>query len=278
MKRKAIIGIVIIVILVGVGFWKYQSDKKQKAAEEEAKQQEPVVVDETLSASGTIQTSKEVTLTFPTSGLMTWLGVSEGDMVRKWQAIASLDTYALERQLKDSLIAYAKERNDFDESKTVTYRGMRPQDALTDTVKRILENNQYDLDDAVNDVELKNKAVQLATLVSPIDGIVTSVTPSVAGVNVTPVSASITIADPNSMQFVAEVDEFDISSVRVGQAAKITLDAFEDTPIDATVERIAFTATQTSGGGTAYNVYLTLPANTNQLYKIGMNGDVEFSE
>ena len=277
MKKKAIISIVIFVIIAGIGWWKYQSDIQKKKQEEENKP-EPIIVDETLSASGTVQASHEVTLTFQTAGMLMWLGISEGDHVEQWQALASLDTYTLERQLKDALIAYSKERNDFDEATNVTYRGMKPQDALTDTVKRILENNQWDLDDAINDVEIKNQAVKLATLVSPIDGIVTSVNPSVAGVNVTPATASIVIADPDSIQFVAEVDEFDISTVHIGQAATITLDAFEDTPVESHVERVAFTATQTSGGGTAYNVYLTLPSNVSQSYKIGMNGDVEFSE
>lgn len=268
--RRPIIAGTILLVLSGILVWYFRP--KPAPAPLPA----PVVEEEeTITASGEIQAQEQVQLSFQTSGLMAWLGVSKGDRVKKGQALARLDTYTVERNLRNALIAYSKQRNEFDETKQVKYKNMEVTDALTDTVKRILQDNQYDLTKAVNDVEIYNHSLRLATIVSPIDGIVTSLTPTVSGVNVTPASAAITVSNPDSVRFVADVDEIDIPSISVGQKAKVILDAYPDNPIDTVVSSISFASITTTGGGTAYEVELPLILEGQRLLA-GMNGEVEF--
>ena len=89
------------------------------------------------------------------------------DRVKAYQAIAQLDSREVQKNLEKVLRDYSAERNDFEEMWRVTYKGIKdPQTALTDTVKRILEKNQWDLEKAVLDVELKHLAwsIRLSSL------------------------------------------------------------------------------------------------------------------
>lgn len=224
-----------------------------------------------VSATGTVQSENQVDLKFQTSGLLTWVGVKEGDKVKKWQAIASLDKRELEKNLIKILRDYNKERWNFDEADKVTYKDK----VITDTIKRILEKNQFDLDKAVLDVEIKDIALKFATLTSPIEGIVTHIETPIAGINITPAGAVFTIADPNSMKFTANIDEVDINQIKIGQKVLITLDAYPNEQFEGTVNKIGFASVTTKGGGAAYPIDIYLPENKDLQFKVGMNGDVE---
>lgn len=231
----------------------------------------------TVSASGKVEAENQVTLRFQTGGLLSWLGVKEGDRVKKWQVIASLDTRELEKDLKKKLLTYMNQRWDFEQTQDNYNVEGRPLNelVLTDEEKRILEKAQFNLDSAVLDVEIKDLAIKLAKLVSPIEGIVVETEPSLAGVNILPTNSYFTIADPTTMKFVADVDEVDIGKVKLDQKAIITLDAYEKESFEGKVSKIGFAAITTKGGGTAFPVEISLPENSNERFKWGMNGDVE---
>ena len=202
-----------------------------------------------------------------------WVGVKEGDRVKAYQAIAQLDSREVQKNLEKVLRDYSAERNDFEEMWRVTYKGIKdPQTALTDTVKRILEKNQWDLEKAVLDVELKHLALEYSTLVTPIAGIVTRVDTAVAGINITPATAVFEVVDPNSLVFEASVDEVDVASLAIGRTATITLDAYPNTPFSGNVSKIAFAAKTSSGGATVFPVEIAIA--TKSAVRIGMNGDV----
>ena len=226
-----------------------------------------------VTSSGKTKAARSVELKFQTSGKLTWVGVKEGDRVRAYQAIAQLDPREVQKNLEKALRDYSAERNDFEEMWRVTYKGTKdPQGALTDTIKRILEKNQWDLEQAVTDVELKHLSVEFATLTTPIAGIVTRVDMPVAGVNITPATAVFEVVDPDSLVFEASVDEVDAANIGVGKKAKVSLDAFPDTPFDGSVTKIAFSAKTSSGGATVFPVEVSLA--TSSAVRIGMNGDV----
>lgn len=230
-----------------------------------------------ISASGEIESQEQVILKFQTSGKLIWVGVKEGDHVSKWQAIASLDRRELEMDLKKDLNDYMNERWDFEQTyEDYDKSGLTEEQWLvTDAIKRILQKAQFDLNNAVIDVEITDLAIKLATIASPIEGIVTDIESPVAGVNITPATARFTIANPGNMKFVANIDESDIGKVAIGQRVLVSLDAYPDETFEGEVTNIAFAAITTRGGGTAFPVDITLPENIDQRFKVGMNGDVE---
>lgn len=269
--KKFILVAVGIVFIVAIS-WRLFRGKTEKYSLAKVRRGD---LTQTVSASGKTKSQNQVDLKFQTSGLLTWVGVKEGDWVKKWQVIAQLDRRELQKTLDKYLRDYSEQRNDFEEMYRVTYQGAKPEDALTDTARRILEKNQWDLEKAVLDVELKDIALKLATLITPIEGIVTKIDTPVAGINITPATAVFTVADPNSVIFVVNVDEADIREVLGKQKVKITLDAFPGQEFEGEVTKISFASITTTGGGTAFPVEISLPENTNLMFKVGMNGDAE---
>lgn len=227
----------------------------------------------TITSSGKTKAAKAAELKFQTSGNLTWVGVKEGDTVQAYQAIARLDAREVQKDLENELRDYSKQRNDFEEMWRVTYKGTKdPQTALTDTVKRILEKNQWDLEKAVLDVEIEHVSVEYATLVTPIAGIVTRADTPVAGINITPATAVFEVVDPGSLVFEASVDEVDVANIAVGSRATVALDAYPNTPFEGSVSKIAFAAKISSGGATVFPVEVSIA--TSSAVRIGMNGDV----
>lgn len=277
MKKKTvfIIATVILFISLGGAFFYRQ---KTKPLEYQFTTVKKGKLSLTVSSSGEIQTDKEVTLQFQTSGKLAWIGVKEGDKVKQWQAIASLDVRELEKKLKKELNDYLKERWDFEGDRETYHVSTDDLDkyTLTNAVRRLLEKNQFDLENTVWDVEIAHLAVELATIISPIAGIVTKAEAPNAGVNVTPATSRITISSPDEVYFEANVDENDIGLVKLGQKAIVFLDAYPDEEFQGEVKEISFVSTTTSGGGTAFPVQISLgQSNENEKFKIGMNGDVE---
>lgn len=273
MRKKRLYFLIAIFIIVAIVGGVYVLKIRPK---EEYKTTKVVKKDllKTVSASGEIKSETEVNLKFQASGLLTWVGIKEGDYVKKWQTIASLDKRELEKTFQKYANDYLNERWDFEQTQE-DYLETKERKLVTDAIQRILDKAQFDLSKAVLDYEIKDLAVKFATIYSPIDGIVTHIDSPVAGVNITPATASFTIADPNQMIFEANIDEVDISGIEEGQKTILTLDAYPEEEIEGEISQIGFRAITTSGGGTAFPIKIRLPENKDLKFKLGMNGDVE---
>ncbi|MCS7092407.1 MAG: efflux RND transporter periplasmic adaptor subunit [Patescibacteria group bacterium] len=223
-----------------------------------------------VSASGKIAASQAVNLTFQTSGKLAYVGVSEGDKIKKGKLVAALDKKQLEQTLRKYLNAFEKEFSNFEDSND-SIKDL----VLTDSVRRIKNRAQIDLNQAVLDVEIQNEAIRLANLYSPIDGIVITANPKHAGVNVTPGNAIFEIVNPQTVYFEAKVNETDISQIQEGLPVELKLDAYPDEILSQKVNSISFSSTTTSTGATAYIVKVSLPPNENLKYRLGMNGDIK---
>ena len=272
LKRKKLLTAFLIITISLAGYFSYQ--KFRPKSPDELYQLQIITkkdIKQTVSASGSIHSQTEVDLKFQTAGQLAWVGVKEGDHVQKWQAIASLDQRALKKTFEKYLIDYSKERNDFDEDKFETYGEGTD---ITNTIKRILEKNQWDLEEAVLDVELYDITLKYATLITPIEGIVTHIDTPVAGVNITAAKAVFTVADPLNLEFVAQVDEVDVGYLRATQSAQIILDTYPDDPIDTLVSSIDFNSTTDSSGSTIYLARFKLLNPDLDHYRLGMNGEV----
>jgi RND family efflux transporter MFP subunit len=228
-------------------------------------------ISQTVSSSGEIVADTEVKVKFQTSGRLAWVGVKEGDRVKKWQAIAALDRRLLEKRLKKDLNAFVREYTEFNDTQ------FDNKDVpLSETIARIKERAQIDLNQSIIDVEIRDIAIKYATIYSPIDGVVTKIDTPVAGVNITPATAVFTVADPTSLIFKAGVDETEIRLINEGQEVAVSLDALPDEQLQGRVRQVSFTSETASGGGTVFPVKVSLPELADFTYRIGMNGDAEF--
>lgn len=264
-RRNIVIAIVAIGLLLG-GFGIYRSATNPPSYETVEVKKSKIV--QSVSASGEITSADEVELKFPVGGMLVDLAVDKNDRVKKGTYIGSLDVAELQKKLTKSLRDYSKERNDFDQDSQLTYKDQ----IITDTIRRILEKNQWDLDKAVLDVELADLAKKNAVIYSPIAGVVTQVFVH-EGTSVTTTSSIVTIEDPDDITFIAEVDEEDIAKVEVGQKVEISLDAFQDRVINGEVVEVDYASSTTDSGGKVYLVKVAIDDKDN--LKLDMSGDAE---
>jgi len=229
-----------------------------------------------ISFSGKVDSTEKATLQFQQGGLMSWVGVKEGDFVRKNQPIASLDTRLASISLKKTLNLYSITRIDFDQlNKDYENYQENSDNDYREKVKRILQKNQFSLENSVLDVEAQDLAIKLSTISTPISGVVTKVTSPLAGVNISPSQAQFEIVNPDKIYFSVSVDQIDLVSVSKGKDVEVIFDAYPESVIQGKIESISFTPIL-GETGTVYEAKISFIKldNKDLKYKIGMTGDV----
>lgn len=279
LRKRYVLIIFLILLALFVGYTRIKVRGKSsslklnlKTAKTASVQRSDIV--KYLTLAGKLDAQNFVILQFQTSGKIAWVGVKEGDTVKKWQAIASLDKTELEKRFKKTMNDYLTNRWNFEDTQD-QYKKTKEDFLITDEIKRILERKQFSLENAVLDVELADLVVKYATLVSPINGIVTGLDQPIAGVNIIPSNATFTIIDPSFLYLKSDVDEEDVTKIKLNQPTTIILDSYPDQKIESAISFISFTPVQ-GETSTVYRVKFNLKVeNKDFKYRIGMNGDAK---
>jgi RND family efflux transporter MFP subunit len=225
---------------------------------------------ESLQLSGSVDAEEKANISYGT-GLVSWVGVKEGDSVKKHQAVIKMDTRSLQKQ-------YAQYLNNFNKQ-------FRTHDQLLDDknyydpgtnvdsdLKRILENANYDLQNTVLNVEIQDLAIRNSTLSSPIEGLVTRVDKPYGGVTST-VADLIQVVNPKTIYFSAIVDETEIEHVSEGQKVTVVVDAYPEKTFTSTIDRVEFSPSTSRSGGIGYRIHIPLAdGETLTKLRLGMNG------
>lgn len=258
--------LILIPVIAGIAFFIVNSQKPEPIETVTVKSTN---ITESLSATGTVNSLDIVNLSFLAPGKLVFLGAKKGDTVKKGQTIAVLDQRSMQKNIEQALRDYSKQRNKFEQTKDDN------QDTpLEDDIKRILDDNQHDLNKAVASVELQTLAKEQSVLTTPISGVVTRSDISSAGVNVS-LTSTWTIADTNQLVFEMEIDEADIGKVSEGQAVNISFDAYPDQQVQGQISNIDYASHDNATGGNVYTAQATLDPAAGISYRIGMNGDAE---
>lgn len=260
--------IIIALLVVGViGIWFYQKQKNKPTYDEYTVEQ--TNIKNTLELSGKVSSQGIATLRFGAGGYVTYLGAQEGDTVKKWQTLASLDSRQLNKVLEQKLNLYAIQRNTFDQTIDDNDNSV-PDGDLGRTLKRLLEKNQYQLENTVKDVEYQNLSIQLSRIYSPINGVLVHSPITVPNVQVAATDTWI-VVDPSSLEFIADLDETDISKVEVGQKVELELDAYPDEIMTSEISSISYAPKETTAG-TTYEIKIKIPESFMSRLRLGLNG------
>lgn len=268
---------IVVLLIIVVGYLVYQNQNTQvKTAEVKKYTVRRDTLKDTISLSGQINADQDVTLHFQSSGMLSWVGVKEGDMVKKGQLIATLDKREIQKRLQKYLAHYTNTRLDFDQKQDDNKDSNIL--SLTDDQRRAAlrlgDKSQNDLNSAVLDVEIQNLALEYANLVSPIDGIVVKADSPYAGVNITPTQAEFEIVNPNTLYFSALADQTEVIKLQPGKSGEIVFDAYPDIKNFGSINTISYIP-KTGETGTVYEVKLAFNQYSSQ-YRLGMTGDVTF--
>ena len=259
--------LIIIIGLVLIAGWQINNSRKNAPQLTfEAPQYRDLT--KTLEVSGIVDAKEKARLRFMTGGKVTYLGAQEGQAVKKWQTIASIDKATLQKQLEQDLNAYMKERWDWENT-----RDDIEDRWLDDTEQRTVDKEQWDLENEVLDVEIRTQAIHNSSIYSPFEGVLTQSPTAVAGVQLL-ATDYFEVVNPQSIIFKAAIDEADISDVQLGQSAEIELDAYQNQYFDTTVNYISYTSNQSSSG-TVFIVELPISNPNLDTFRLGMNGDVQ---
>ena len=231
-----------------------------------------------IMADGQVRSQNEAVMHFQIAGKAVYLPFKEGDLVKQGQTVVSLDSYATQKQLEAALNTYRSVRDTFDQVQDnnknnyldaqqanpyplnyFNLGGIGNNDktnAVNDMIKRIIDQNQANLDNSVIQVQLANYAFTLSTLTSPINGVLVHQDISTPQVMVTPQN-TFTIIDPDLLIFRANISENDVNFVQEGNEATIQLNGVNDKII-----------------GTILKIYpekITLPTGEN-VYQVDIEG------
>ena len=232
---------------------------------------------EVLTLSGEIDAGEKATLKFQTSGRLAWVGVKEGDFVKKYQTLASLDQRDVKNRMQKYLNTFVSQRLTFEQTKDDYWNKQYDlSESIRKSAERTLQDSQYDLNNSVLDVELQNLSLEYANLWTPIEGIVTHVSVPFAGVNVTPAGADFEVVNPKTLFFSVAAEQGDVINLQEGATGEISFDAYPEKKFNASLYYISFSP-KDGETGTVYELRLKLDEQAQKLgLKLAMTGDVDF--
>ena len=272
---------VIVIVVIAVAAWALSGGKK----EEEINFKEEAVKTETLqnsvTATGTIEAVTSVTVGTQVSGIVNKLYVDYNSQVKKGQVIAELDKTNLLSELNTAKanLASATSNLSYQAANMNRYQTLYKKGLVSaDEYENALLTYRQAKEQVASSKENVQKAqtnLSYATITSPIDGTVISKSveegQTVAASFNTP--ALFTIArDLTNMQVVANVDEADIGGVKEGDRVTFTVDAYPDDTFEGTVKQVRLEATTTNNVVT-YEVVISAP-NADLKLKPGLTANV----
>lgn len=206
-----------------------------------------------VSANGNIQAQKKVDISATIAGQITRLAVEEGDRVRKGQFLLQIDAtnpraaarsneYSMEALRKDVESARASLLQAQDEMRRAegNFRAGIIPAADYERARNTVTTREAAVQAAVSRVEQAGATLQgsrdtlaKTTIVAPMDGVVTARRVeegevAVIGVQNSPGTVLLTISDMSVVEAELEVDETSIPNVKLGQEARVRLDAYSN--------------------------------------------------
>jgi RND family efflux transporter MFP subunit len=214
----------------------------------------PAQLQAVLTASGYVVALRKAAVASKGTGQLVYLGVQEGDDVKKGQVIARLDdkdvVAALERAKENLRLAEAdlnEAKQNLERQKVLlekTFIAPAEYDAAEARYKRVLAS----IAAARAAVKEAEAAVENTRITAPFDGTVLSKNADIGEI-VAPLAgaassraAVVTIADLSSLELEADVSEANIPRVFANQPCEITLDAYPERRYPGYVEKIVPTA------------------------------------
>jgi HlyD family secretion protein len=265
-KTLIIVGVVLLVAIVILLNLRSQREKTIKVTAEKVKRQD---ITSLVSASGEIKPKKNINISAQVPGRIIKIGVEEGDEVKAGDFLLQLDSTQYEanadgnramiRVSRSELIQaearLARDRASYERQKKLFDEDLISMDQL--------EGAKSQFDVSVAQVNAIHSQIQQAeaslksaednitktTYNAPIDGVITSLRVeegevAIIGTMNNPGTVLLTLADLSVMEVEVEVDETDVVAVRLGQEARVRVDAYPEMTFKGQVTEVGSSALQ----------------------------------
>jgi HlyD family secretion protein len=232
---------------------------------------------ETVAATGRVQPETEVKISPEVAGEIIELPVEDGKEVKKGQLILKIrpDSYQALFDQQQAAISTAesvsgqqkasmekadqdlKQAEDLFQKKLISQTEMLAAQTTYDAAKSMYQSGLHSIEGAKASSSQARDQLSKTTIYSPLNGVVTVLNSKlgerVVATNQFAGTEVMRVADLNHMQAVVDVNENDVVHVKLGDQAKVSIDAYGDRKFNGTVEQIANTG-KTTGSGTQEEV------------------------
>lgn len=284
-NKKIVVALVVLIVMASAGGYAWWT-KRSTAPTVTVETIRTRDLEAIASASGKIQPKRFVNISADTSGRVVDLAVNEGDRVALGQFLMQIDPRSLRTRVESGQAALQANQAGLEQARqavetarvqlAVAQQNLKRQQDLWKqqlTPREALERTENDVRLAQSTLSEREKQVraqevrlgqdraQLASaqfdlskvrIESPIAGIVTRRNiqegeTAVVGTMNNAGTVLLTVADMSVIQAEVEVDETNIPNVRLGQIAKITIDAIPDRTFKGHVTEIGNSPIQAAG-------------------------------
>lgn len=241
-----------------------------------------IVVD--AQATGAVEPINVIEVKSKASGQIVRIPVETGSQVRAGDLLVQVDTRDVKNQYDQAMADLRSAQANIEVAQAQKTRSdeLYKQRIITtqefENASLALTQAQGQIVRATTNVDLAKQRLEDATVIAPVDGtiiekpvalgqVIASATGSVSGG-----TTLLRMADLTKVRMRALVNETDIGSVRAGQSARVTVDAYPDRPFQGVVEKIEPQAV-VQQSVTMFPVIVSLD-NRDGFLKPGMNGEV----
>jgi len=287
-SRKKLYIIIGVVVLVAIAITAIViSKKREKPIPVTTDKAVRKTITQLVTATGKIQPEVLVKISPEVSGEIIDLPVKEGQIVRKGDLLLRIkpDSYRAQVQEQEAALSsarqasvqhgaeLAKAQSDYHRAqqlfaaKLLAEAERNTAQTNYDIAKAALQSSLFEIQRAEGGLKQIREALSKTIILSPANGAITSLTSRlgerVVGTSQFAGTEVMRIADLGNMEAQVNVNENDVVNVKVGDAARISVDSYPDRKIAGVVREIASTAS-TNNAGTQEEV-------TNFLVKISVS-------
>ncbi|NLI97118.1 efflux RND transporter periplasmic adaptor subunit [bacterium] len=234
---SAVVAVVALIVILNI------VSKGNKSPEVQTQKVSFSRIVSTVSATGELNAKNQVDISAEIVARVQKLYVKEGDAVKRGQLLCQLNDANARSSLDLSEAQYKKALSEFERGRKLYA------DSLISTAQ--FENLKTAYSVALAQVNQSRDSYSKTRIYAPISGIVVRLNVKegeavMMGTMNNAGTVMMTIADLSAMQATVNVDESDVASIKLGDDASITLDAFPDTTFKAKVFSIGYMPTATT--------------------------------
>jgi HlyD family secretion protein len=271
-RKKLIIWVSIIVVIVVAVGGLMASKKREQPILITTEKAERRTITQVVTATGKIQPEVEVKISPEVSGEIIEMPVHEGQLVKRGDLLLRIkpDSYRAQVESQQAALEGArsasvqgraeleKAKEDFDRAEDLYQKGLLAQSERNaartklDVARAALNSSLSEIRRSEGALRQINEALSKTVIYAPSDGTISSLTSRVGervvGTSQFAGTEVMRIADLDNMEARVNVNENDVVNVKVGDTARINVDAYPDRPIVGVVREIASTALTRNAG------------------------------
>ncbi|MEX2584233.1 MAG: efflux RND transporter periplasmic adaptor subunit [Gemmatimonadota bacterium] len=276
------IGVVVVALIAGAAWF---SDRNEASARTPYRLAEVARgdVEETVSATGTLNAVQTVTIGTQVSGRVIELHADFNDQVEEGQLLARIDPTLQQQQVRNAEASLERARADlrrmqqeFDRNETLFQ-----QQVITESEFSQIEYSyavaRSSVTSAEINVEQARQNLAYTAIYAPIDGVIIERNAEVGQTVAASLSAPqlyLMANDLSELEILASVDESDIGQIQAGQRVRFTVQAYREQEFEGTVRQVRLQSSSTENV-VNYTVVVSVP-NPGRRLLPGMTAVVDF--